>query len=46
MRSIPTLASNSMLLFFNELQLPERASAGELVAGLGLNNYSGITLSL
>jgi hypothetical protein len=46
-RSIPTLASNSKLLFCNELQLPEEASASEsaseIITGLELNNYSGIT---
>jgi hypothetical protein len=46
-RSIPTLASNSKLLKSNELQTPEEASASEsaseIITGLGLNNYSGIT---
>jgi hypothetical protein len=44
---IPTLASNSKLLKSNELQNPEEASASEsaseIITGLGLNNYSGIT---
>jgi len=44
---IPTLASNSKLLFCNELQLPEEASASEsaseIITGLPLNNYSGKT---
>jgi hypothetical protein len=46
-RPIPTLASNSKLLFCNELQLPEEASASEsaseIITGLKLSNYSGIT---
>jgi hypothetical protein len=37
------------LLFCNELQLPEEAgaseSASEIIAGLKLSNYSGITQS-
>ena len=45
--SIPTLASNSKLLFYNELQIPEEASASEsaseIITGLPLNNYSGKT---
>jgi hypothetical protein len=45
--SIPTLASNSKLLKSNELQNPEEASASEsaseIITGLELNNYSGIT---
>ena len=44
---IPTPASNSKLLKINELQTPEEASASEsaseIITGLGLNNYSGIT---
>ena len=40
---IPTLASNSKLLFCNELQLPAEASASEIITGLELSNYSGIT---
>ena len=44
---IPTPASNSKLLKSNELQTPEEASASEsaseIITGLGLNNYSGIT---
>jgi hypothetical protein len=47
MRPIPTPASNSKLLFCNELQLPEEASASEsaseISTGLKLSNYSGIT---
>ena len=45
--SIPTLASNSKLHFGNRLQKPEEASASEsaseIITGLRLNNYSGIT---
>ena len=45
--SIPTLASNSKLHFCNGLQMPEEASASEsaseIITGIRLNNYSGIT---
>ena len=45
--AIPTLASNSKLHFCNGLQMPEEASASEsaseIITGLRLNNYSGIT---
>jgi hypothetical protein len=40
---IPTLASISKLHFCNGLQLQEEASASEIITGLELNNYSGIT---
>jgi hypothetical protein len=47
MGSIPTLASNSKVLFGKKLQLPEEAgaseSASEIITGLELSNYSGIT---
>ena len=42
-RSIPTLASKFKLLFCNELQMPEEASASEIITGIRLINYSGIT---
>ena len=45
--SIPTLASNSKLHFCNGLQIPEEASASEsaseIITGIRLNHYSGIT---
>ena len=41
--SIPTLASNSKLHFCNGLQMPEEASASEIITGIRLNNYSGKT---
>ena len=45
--SIPTSASNSKLQFCNGLQMPEEASASEsaseIITGLRLNNYPGIT---
>jgi hypothetical protein len=31
------------LLFRNELQLPEEAGASEIITGLKLSNYPGIT---
>ena len=46
-RPIPTPASNSKLLFCNGLQMPEEASASEsaseIITGLLLNHYPGIT---
>jgi hypothetical protein len=45
--SIPTLASNSKLFKYSELQHPEEASASESASeintGIRLNNYFGIT---
>ncbi len=45
--SIPTSASNFKLHFCNELQQPEGASASEsaseIITGIRLNNYPGIT---
>jgi hypothetical protein len=43
MRPIPTLASNSKLFKYSELQHPEGESASEIITGLLLNNYSGKT---
>jgi hypothetical protein len=40
---IPTLVSNSKLRNSSELQQPEEASASEIITGIRLNNYSGIT---
>jgi hypothetical protein len=46
-RPIPTLASKFKLLKNSYLQKPEEASASEsaseIITGLRLNNYSGIT---